>query len=525
MAAPATAPLPRFVELVRVSSAGQADRDTPADQRAALDRLRLQRPGVLVERIELQVSGAAAGADRPDLQRVTALARDRAFDELRVRHLDRLTRHENPAERFTIFSVLADAGAVIVDAGGRVTDPRSELGELDYYIQTMVAARERKRILERTMAAKARLAASGRLVCSTPPWGRTFDKTSGRWGVDVVQIAVYRRLFDLVLRGRSLRQICDELNGDGVTTGRGRPWTHGAISNFIRAEHAIGIVRSHGAVIQVPPVVDAATQAAALARFAAADHGSGRHDPVPALIRKLAVCGACGARLYTDRFGWTRNGKRKAWSVYYCSARDPACYVAHRVELVDQVVKGAVEAWARRPGALRAAAAGQPDDATEARREEAGAARELRRLAAEELRVGRLLSRGQLTRATGERLLAEVAARRAAAERQAEAARARQEAAARWQEMAAEAEARVAAIRAGLDRAGFAEWRELVELLFPPGSVALHPNGRIELRGALPLDAAGEDALRQAAAREPSVPSRVSGQFPVRLEAWAARHR
>ncbi len=288
MARPQPAAAPRFVELVRVSSAGQADRDTPADQRAALDRLRLQRPGVLVERIELQVSGAADPAARPDLQRVTALARERAFDELRVRHLDRLTRHENPAERFAWFTMLAEAGAVIVDAGGRVTDPRSELGELDYYIQTMVAARERKRILERTMAAKARLAASGRLVCSTPPWGRTWDKAAGRWGVDQVQIAVYRRLFDLVLRGRSLSQIADELNAEGVTTGRGRPWTRSAIGNFVRAEHARGIVRAHGAVIQVPPVVAAALAEAPPALRADLERRLGRATAPPGPPRPRA---------------------------------------------------------------------------------------------------------------------------------------------------------------------------------------------------------------------------------------------
>jgi hypothetical protein len=53
MAAKTDAALPRIVELLRVSGQGQADRDTPADQRAALDRLREQYPGTLFVSPEL----------------------------------------------------------------------------------------------------------------------------------------------------------------------------------------------------------------------------------------------------------------------------------------------------------------------------------------------------------------------------------------------------------------------------------------------------------------------------------------
>ena len=47
----AEAPLPRFVEIVRVSTQGQADKNTPEIQHQDLDRLRESRPGIPVERI------------------------------------------------------------------------------------------------------------------------------------------------------------------------------------------------------------------------------------------------------------------------------------------------------------------------------------------------------------------------------------------------------------------------------------------------------------------------------------------
>ncbi len=75
-----------------------------------------------------------------------------------------------------------------------------------------------------------------------------------------------------------------------------------------------------------------------------------------------------------------------------------------------------------------------------------------------------------------------------------------------------------------MDRAGFKQWRDLVELLFPPGSVAIQPDGHIRGAGLLSLDGAGEVALREAV-REPHTPSRTACQIPVRLEAWAGRRR
>jgi DNA invertase Pin-like site-specific DNA recombinase len=208
-------PLPRYVELIRVSSAGQAERDTPADQRRALQRLAQARPGVLVECIEdgaAGLSGAKGFADRPDLQRLAALARAREFDELRVRHVDRLTRHLDMRERAAIYGMVADAGACIVTADNHVIDPTNEIGEVDYFLQTWTSAREKKRILERTREGRRRKLAAGEIIACSP-WGRTWNKTTKTWTVDERAMALYRRIFSEVLsdhgrapRGRAERE-------------------------------------------------------------------------------------------------------------------------------------------------------------------------------------------------------------------------------------------------------------------------------------------------------------------------------
>lgn len=480
---------PRYVELIRVSTRGQADRETPADQRRALDRLRLSRPGILVERIEQQVSGAAAGEDRPDLSRLAELAALRAFDEVRVRHIDRLTRHEDPLERAAVLSMVKRAGAVIVDAGGSVLDPATMGGELTWVVSTLASAEERRKIAERTIAGKRRLAAEGRLVNSTPPWGRAFDRDTGAWSLTPAA-RDYRRLFDLALAGRTLWQIAADLSNEGISSPRGRPWTAGMVHNLVRNPHAAGHYTTHGHTTPIPAIVDEATQREAVERLRSHDHAGGAHARHPALLRKLLVCGACGAPCHTNR---NMNGR----PYYHCSARDPACYRAHPIADVDAAVKARLAAWAKRAGV--AAAEGAPGAGEAARSELAASQAALRKVATEEARLADLAVQGTLPAAAVKAAAEKVAARRAAAERRIEAAKLAIESDGRRAEMAESLAARLDALRKGISRAGFAEWRELVELLFSrPYHVAIWPDGHVKLRGALPLDAKGEAALGNA---------------------------
>jgi DNA invertase Pin-like site-specific DNA recombinase len=506
MAAPAPA-LPRFVELVRVSSAGQADRDTPQDQRAALERLRVFRPGALVERIEVAdgISGALAFDRRPDLRRLRELAEARAFDELRVRHLDRLTRHPDLRERAAILGLVADAGAIIVDAAGSVVDPATDAGEISYVLHTRWAAQERRRIQERTRAAKDRLVREGRLVNGRPPYGRTWDRKKG-WGIDEPTAAVYRRMFELCLEGESLRRIAARLTSEGSTTPLGSDWTPAHVSRLLREPAAKGVYVTQGVEVQIPAVVDAETWDAAGARLRANNHLSGPRPRTPALLRKLLVCGECGAPMYVTKGG--KEGSRRFY--YYCSSGG-SCSTYHQVAVVDDVVREAIAAFLRRPAALRSAAGRErpQDDGERAEAEIADARRELRDLDRQEERVARLLRRRLISAKVGEGQLEEVVRLRAAAEAALAGAQARAEAAARREEAAVEIEARVAALRAKLDAATPDDWRALLEVLFPRAAgrgVRIFPDGQIRLEGALPMDDQGAAALERASPK-PSGPS------------------
>jgi DNA invertase Pin-like site-specific DNA recombinase len=471
-------PEPRFVELVRVSGSSQAERDTPADQRRALDALRRTRPGILVERIEegaAGLSGALPLDQRPDLQRLFVLAGSKAFDEVRVRHIDRLTRHPDPRERYAIFGAVADAGAVIVDAGNHVIDPASEMGELDFAFQTIVAARERRRIFERTYSAKVRLAQQGKLQ-GRPPYARTWNKVAGTWGTDPERLKVYRRIYRDVLAGKSLNQIAKDLNAEKIPTVgaalRGQlhseAWSAGHVSRLVKHRSAIGELTTNGVALTCPPVVD--LEAWKRAQLAIKNSRAGRPATglLPALLRGRAVCGLCGSTM------WVKQGGRRAlrYLYYVCrsyqTARNEGCQKWHRVEEVDGVAWDELLVWLARNVVPRSKAG--PDSKELVKSAEA----KLAELAKEEDRLLRVARRASPEAA--ERALTELQGEMEQARRSLERARLIPD-----RQPEVETVKRAALLRRA-KRAVLAERRAMVLAVLLPGGVAIWPDGRIEIR-------------------------------------------
>jgi DNA invertase Pin-like site-specific DNA recombinase len=479
----------RYVELIRVSSTGQAERDTPEDQRSALARLAASRGGVLIERIEDGASGLSGAADlneRPDLQRLAQLARASAFDELRVRHLDRLTRHADPRERFAIYGMVQDAGAVIVDASGHVVDPSSEIGEVDWFLQTWASAKERKRIAERTVAARQRLAAEGRPM-TTIPYGRRYDHASGTWSTDDQTLRTYRRLFHDVIAGVSLQQIARDLNAEGTPAPKGGLWEASSVRRMIRNPSAVGVMTSYGHAIRIPPVVDEDTQRLAVTAMKRGRTRSGPAAKHNALLRKIATCSECGSTVHVRTPG---HGV-----LYYACARgekghaENGCRAWHRVESVDAAFIEALREMLCDPGRVHAFAptgASVPAPADDVR----AAEKDLGELAEREERLVRLVTKGLCAEVTAERQLAEIARLRSAATERRAAAEAREESAARAEEHAGQIASAVELLRREVENATFDRWRALVELLFPRQRgawVRIGPDGQIDTHGLLRL--------------------------------------
>jgi DNA invertase Pin-like site-specific DNA recombinase len=501
--------LPRYVDLVRVSGAAQVERDTPATQKRQLDGLAAHRPGVLVKRIEFDfnVSATKDIATRADMMELAALARTRAFDEVRVVSIDRLTRHADLRQRAWVWGVIADAGAKIVDTNGHVIDPENDMGEIDYYLQTLFASREARKIAEKTRAGKARVLAEGGLAEGTPPYARRYDKKARRWSTDPEELKIYQRLFEMVAgRGMSVKRVADQLNDDGVQTKYGKAWHPASVSRLIHSRAAIGEYSVRDTVIQIPPVVDRATfDAAQLVIDGNRRERSGAPPSYEVLLRKLLVCDECGGTLHVH-YARDRRVKGGGEAFYYVHKQPEECRRFHRAQVVDDAVKELVAGFLRRPDSAelltrrRASKGGELESAKKATKE---AERELRDLDRQEENLTRMRMKEKLTAGIAKKLASEIARNRAVAEAALAGAKATAAAASRANVTVDAAERRIAALRAMVDGEDVptTSWRRVVELLFPQTpttGLRLAPDGALDAPGIVTLDEEGEAELRSA---------------------------
>jgi site-specific DNA recombinase len=294
---------PRYVELVRVSSRGQASRDTPERQRQALDRLRDHRPGILVERIEAVASATLALDETEAGQRLAALAEARAFDELRVSEHDRVLggRSDDLRVRLTVLSLAMRANAVIVDANSHVIDPADEsgMGELDFFLRTFTSTRERKLIARRTQGGRAVKAAQGKYVgLGAFPWWLEWNKVERKVEVRADRVAIIKQAAEAIFDGRALAQVVRKLNADGIAPPRKQRWHGITLKRLLRNATLVGqrsqSLKGQTFPFEVPAVVSQ-EWFDRLQRTLDGARGKRRRDcyRAEALCRGRIFCGVC----------------------------------------------------------------------------------------------------------------------------------------------------------------------------------------------------------------------------------------
>lgn len=525
------ASLPRVIEWVRVSTEKQAKNDNPELQRRDLDRWRTTHPtGPVLARIDSAISGAKDAKDRPDLLHLEALSQPGAYDELRVWKIDRLTRHEEVRERFIVFECAKRVGAVIVEvANGHVIDPRTDIGEVDFYLNTFMAQKDRRDILHKTQVNQRAKALEGRCIFQVP-WGRTWDRKTKTWGLDARLAAIYREILHRVINGESLEEIAAWLNREGLTSPRGREWKPSNVWNLVHARHVIGEHVLYGQVVKgLPAIVDAATHTAAVQALGSKARRTGGPTPtIVALIRKVGLCGECGSPLYIFVSGkhayyLCRRGRlaRRGGGDMDIPA---ACRTSYRVDKIDAAIGEEVRRFLRNPSAyLKGARKDNAKDVIdEARRTIAAAERDLKRLDAEEERLGRLTVRGAISEEKGEKLLREGKARRASAEADLAAAQGRLGAAERSQTMTTDVEAKIRAMEARATNASLADLHALIrDLCRAPGTgVKLYADGYFEAPFSVDMhDVVQVNSSERARPAERIGNAQVSdiSGFPVRL--------
>lgn len=425
--------------------------------------------------------------ERPFMKRLLQLSG--GFDELRLYSLDRLTRSEQPWDRFAFLKAIAEAGAIIVEANGREIDPKEEVDQWGYLIETSGYAKERKRIAQRTMDGKRKAAAEGKHPQGSPPYARRFNKATQEWEIDPERAKIYRQVIRWCLQGYGAPRIVRMLNDKGIPPPRRDRWAKSSVTRMLHDKTALGEWHTLGATIKIPALITPSQWEAVQRKMQANRCVSQGRPPLKqdVLLRKILVCGDCGRTMYVD------NDRDRRFKIYRCSSRITGrlpCQKQHRAEDVDaavwaqviEIVDGTVHRAARK--------------ATSARDLEQAIAdglRDLKRLDGEQERLTRLFRRDVIPEYVLMDQAAEVKALKATAASQVAAARAQLEAKKVGEEDDA---ARLVALRRKVQRAKPADRAEIIAAVFPrlPGlGLRIFPDGRLEGHYAIPK-APGEES-------------------------------
>jgi DNA invertase Pin-like site-specific DNA recombinase len=301
-------------------------------------------PGVPVE-VYVDNMRSGADRDRDDYLRLCDDLRSGRIAAVLAWERSRLDRDPELWERFMVLlsaacinQVHTSRGDVAVNKGARVVGR----------VLAAVDADERERAQLRSEDNHRWLAEQGR-PATAPGYGyrRTVD---GAWEPHPDQAPVVERMVAWVADGWSLGAVAAELNNRGVPTARGGTvWRRQSVRVIVTAPRLIGKRVHNGHVVGDalwPPIVDQVTWRRAQAVLR--QPGTRRKGEVrPFFLRRLLVCGKCGAGLQADRMSM-RNGTYVA--AYGCRACKGVSVQADHVEaaVVDHVGELLAD-----PGALR----------------------------------------------------------------------------------------------------------------------------------------------------------------------------
>jgi DNA invertase Pin-like site-specific DNA recombinase len=219
-----------FIGYLRVSTKGQGESGLGLEgQRAALESYVRQAKGVLVMVYTEVESGKRA--DRPELAKAIAHAR-RSKATLCVAKLDRLSRNVEFLAR--VMNSGCEFAAADMPAANRFM----------LHVMAAVAEHEAKAISDRTKAALAAYKARGGKLGADLPQCRNLTheaqkKGARRAGEAVAKAAaeayadLHPAMAEMRANGKTLQAIADELNTQGHTTRRGRPWNPVQVSRVL----------------------------------------------------------------------------------------------------------------------------------------------------------------------------------------------------------------------------------------------------------------------------------------------------
>jgi site-specific DNA recombinase len=371
----------------RVSTERQAERGTIGSQVQAL-RAYTAAAGYELAGEYCDDGHSGARLDRPGLDALRDAAEAGLFEVVCCLSPDRLAR--SYAYQVLILDELARFRVAVAFADAPGLDQDDPQARLLTQVQGVIAEYERAKIGERYRRGKLFRSRAGEVISRKAPYGyrRIPRGPDGPARLEIYEpeAAVARRIFAARAAGTTIRQICRQLNADGVPTPTGSRavWGTSTVNRLLRNEAYIGRVyynrtetvpdrrpgrrtrqvprpRADWIAIPCPPLIpDETFQAAAAVSYDNAKWSPRRAEPGAWLLRGLVKCGPCGVGTNCHKM----RGRNGTWHrYYYCHNHDPVraggqdrrCPERNiRADALDEFVFGQIRAALLDPALLLA---------------------------------------------------------------------------------------------------------------------------------------------------------------------------
>ena len=310
-------------------------------QIADCQQLAERRGWTVLETLTDNDMSASTGKPRPGYQRLLTLMRSRSVDAVVVWHVDRLTRRLVDLEE--VISICEGTGVRLATVTGDL-DLSTDTGRMMARILASVARGEVERKGARQRAANSQRADAGRMGWTRRPFG--YDRQNGVTVVVDAEARGLEQAAEMILAGETLASGVRLLDGLKLTTTAGKPWNVTSLRRALLNPRYSGRVTYNGADVtegKWPVILPADVQERLGEKLRDVRRRVQQGTEAKHLLSGLAHCGRCGAVM----FATTMKNHGTAYMGYRCTS----CYLARRLDLVDEVVEGVALARLSRPDA------------------------------------------------------------------------------------------------------------------------------------------------------------------------------
>lgn len=324
----------------RVSTKSQQEEGTSLETQVEACINHAESLGYSIGRVTKEVYSGAELWDRPLLSRDRNDIREGTFQAVICYAVDRLSR--------------SIAHLVIIDEECRrancelifVTEEldRTPEGRLLQSVKSYVAEVEREKIRERTKRGiRSKWLAGKPVFMAHKMFGYRLNLEKSHYDIEATEAVIVRRIFDLLLSGRSTHVISRMLNSEGLPSPRGGKWTTASIYRIARhpaykgveygnrtAGIAPGILRERPKSEWIklsdgirPAIVSTEVWEQVNKQLSSNQGDITRNRKHPVLLRGHIFCSKCGRRLAHTTTREYQYYRCLSWNYAYKSCRAP----------------------------------------------------------------------------------------------------------------------------------------------------------------------------------------------------------